>query len=229
MKKGPNMKTLALVTQKGGAGKTTLATSLAVAAQQAGETVAMLDLDPQKSLHAWSQNRDSETPQCDCLEADMVKRLEEILPKLAGQGFTLTILDTAGIDGPGTHLAMRAADMSLIPSRPTTMDIRATKATYEAAVRLGKPFAFILNQCPPQPNNPRANEAAAGLRMWGLLAEPPVMQRTAHQDAFAGSMGVTEYEPEGKAADEVRKLWTWIKTNMEGMSHGKAAKTRLVG
>lgn len=221
------MKTIAFVTQKGGAGKTTLAASLAVAAEQAGEKVALLDLDPQKSLTAWGEAREAATPASDTLDASLVKRLDEILPRLASQGFTLAILDTAGIDGAGTHLAIRAADISLIPSRPTTMDIRATKATHEAAVRLGKRYAFILNQCPPQPNNPRANEAAAGLRMWGVLAEPPIMQRAAHQDAFASSLGVTEYEPEGKAADEIRQLWAWMKTNMEDLSNGK--KTRLVG
>lgn len=221
------MKTIAFVTQKGGAGKTTLAASLAVAAQQAGEKVALLDLDPQQSLTGWGDNRESETPAFDTLDATKVNRLPEILPQLEKQGFTLTILDTAGIDGAGTHLAIRVADLSLIPSRPTTMDIRATKATYEAAVRLAKRHAFILNQCPPQPNNTRASEAATGLRMWGLLAEPPIMQRAAHQDAFASSLGVTEYEPEGRAADEIRQLWTWVKTNMEEMTDGK--KTRLVG
>lgn len=221
------MKTIALVTQKGGAGKTTLAASLAVAAEQAGERVALLDLDPQLSLTAWAETREAEAPAFDTLDAELVKQLPAILPKLAEQGFTFAILDTAGIDGVGTHQAMQAADMSLIPSRPTTMDIRATKATHEAAVRLGKQYAFILNQCPPQPNNPRAEEAAAGLRMWGVLAEPPMMQRAAHQDAFAAGQGVTEYDPQSKAADEVRQLWSWVKLKMEGKADGK--KTKLVG
>lgn len=221
------MKTIAFVTQKGGAGKTTLAASLAVAAQEAGEKVALLDLDPQESLTQWAESRENETPATDRLDASMLPQLPQILPKLATQGFTLTILDTAGIDAAGTHHAMQGADFCLIPARPTTMDIRATKATHEALVRLGRPYAFVLNQCPPQPNNPRANEAATGLRLWGLLAEPPIMQRASHQDAFASGQGVTEYEPAGKAADEVRELWTWINAAMEKKAHGK--KTKLVG
>lgn len=223
------MKTLALITQKGGAGKTTLAASIAVAAQEAGEQVAMLDLDPQQSLTAWADNRETDTPAVDALDASLVERLPEILPKLAGQGYTLVILDTAGVDTASTRIAMKNADMSVIPSRPTTMDIRATKATYEAAVRLQRPFVFVLNQCPPQPNNPRADEAAAGLRMWGVMAEPLIMQRAAQQDAFASSMGVTEYEPDGKAADEIRQLWQCLKSDMEEKENGKTKKTKLVG
>lgn len=221
------MKTLAFITQKGGAGKTTLAASLAVAAEAAGEKVAMLDLDPQQSIAAWASRRDGETPAVDTVDAATVEQLPNILPLLAKKGFTLVILDTAGVDTASTRTAMENADMSVIPTRPSTMDIRATKATYEAAVRLQRPYVFVLNQCPPQPNNPRANEAAAGLRMWGLMAEPLIMQRAAHQDAFASSMGVTEYEPKGKAADEIRQLWQCLKSDMEGQNNG--TKTKLVG
>ncbi len=220
------MKTIAFVTQKGGAGKTTLAASLAIAAEQAGEKVALLDLDPQNSLTLWADNREVDTPATDSLDATLASKLPDILPALEKQGFSLVMLDTAGIDGAGTHMAMEVADLSIIPSRPTTMDIRATKATHDAAVRLGKRFIFVLNQCSPQMFNPRSNEAATGLRMWGVLAEPLIIQRAAHQDAFASSMGVTEYEPDGKAAAEIRQLWAWIETDMRGKADAK--KTKLV-
>lgn len=223
------MKTIAFITQKGGAGKTTLAASLAVAAEEAGEKVALLDLDPQLSLTGWADTRESEKPAFDTLGVSQVSDLPNILPKIEGQGFTLVILDTAGVDSVGTRLAMENADISIIPSRPTTMDIRATKVTHDAAVKLGKRFVFVLNQCPPQPNNPRAQEAAAGLNLWGVLAQPLMMQRAAHQDAFAAGLGVTEYDPESKAADEVRNLWGWIKEDMEGKTDGKTKKNRLVG
>ena len=215
------MKTIALITQKGGAGKTTLAASLAVAAQEAGETVAVLDLDPQASLAMWAERREADFPACDVVDESKAHRLPEFLPKLAEQGFTLTILDTAGIDGTATHAAMSAADVCLIPTRPTAIDIRAVKTTFEAAVRLNKEFAFILNNCPTQPNNPRAHEAATALKLWGVLALPLIVQRVAYGDAFAESLGVTEYEPEGKAAEEMRALWQWVNNKMKGKKHGK--------
>jgi len=159
----------------------------------------------------------------------MVKKLPNILEALKGRGFTLVVLDTAGIDSTGTHIAMQAADLCVVPSRPTTMDLKATKATYEAAVRMDRRFVFTLNQCPPQPNNPRAGEAATALRVLGLMAEPLLMQRADHQDAFASSLGVTEYAAEGKAAAEVKQLWQWLKNDMEEKKHGKIKKTKLVG
>lgn len=223
------MKTIAFVTQKGGAGKTTLAASLAVAAQQSGEQVAVLDLDPQQSLYTWAADRTADTPAVDYVAPDKVASLPAILQALAKRGYTLVVLDTAGIDSTGTHIAMQAADMCLIPSRPTKMDLRATKATYEAAIRMSKPFMFALNQCPPQPNNPRASEAASALRMLGLICEPLLMQRADHQDAFAAGQGVTEYAPDGKAAEELAGLWQYLKSKMEGVSHGQATKTKLVG
>ncbi|WP_106754596.1 ParA family protein [Pannonibacter carbonis] len=223
------MKTIAFVTQKGGAGKTTLAASLAVAAQDAGESVAVLDLDPQQSLTNWAADRTAETPAVDYLEPGAIPQLPSILKALEGRGYTLVILDTAGIDSTGTHIAMQAADLCLIPSRPTKMDLRATRATYEAAIRMQRPFLFALNQCPPQPNNPRATEAAQALSMLGLIAEPLIMQRADHQDAFASGLGVTEYASDGKAAEEVRHLWVWLKKSMKGKNHGETVKTKLVG
>ncbi|MFD1696783.1 AAA family ATPase [Roseibium aestuarii] len=223
------MKTIAFVTQKGGAGKTTLAASLAVAAQEAGETVAVLDLDPQQSLTNWGNDRESDAPAIDYLEPGSISQLPSILTALKGRGYTLVILDTAGIDSTGTHIAMQAADMCLIPSRPTRMDLRATRATYEAAIRMDRPFLFTLNQCPPQPNNPRASEAAQALSMLGMIAEPLIMQRADHQDAFASGLGVTEYASDGKASEEMRNLWTWLQKTMKGKNHGEAIKTKLVG
>ncbi len=94
-----------------------------------------------------------------------------------------------------------------MPARPTRIDIRATKPTVEALMSLKRPFAFVLNQCPPIPRGSRASEAAEGLSMMGVLADPLVTQRADYQDAVAAGLGVTEYAPNGKAADEVRQLW----------------------
>lgn len=211
------MKTLTLVTQKGGVGKTTLAASIAVAAAQAGEKVAALDLDPQGSLSAWGDSRDDERPAIDKITSDQISQLPQILEALKGQGFTVAILDTAGIESTTGNLAMKAADLCLIPARPSKLDLQATLPTIESLMRLEmkERFAFVLNQCPPGRSS-RTTEAANGLAMFGVLADPIITQRADHQDAIAAGQGVTEYAPEGKASDEIRNLWAWIARKTKG-------------
>ena len=211
------MRTLTLVTQKGGTGKTTLAASLAVAAAESGERVIALDLDPQGSLAAWGDMRDADSPAVDRLGPDRLGDLTAILAALETQGFTLAILDTAGVASTGGNLAMQAANLALIPARPSRLDLQATMPTIETLMRLGMRdrFAFVLNQCPAGRNS-RGTEAANGLGMFGVLAKPALTQRADHQDALAAGQGVTEFARGGKAAEEVRALWTWTDRKMKG-------------
>ena len=207
---GGDMRIIALVTQKGGSGKSTLAASLAVAASQAGETVICLDLDPQSTLAESAKLRKGEAPPVAHVPAAAVAGLAGMLAGVAGK-YTLAIMDTAGADSPTTHAAMSAADLCLVPLRPTRPDALALQPTVAALIRSNKKFAFVLSQCPTGARSPRAAEMAAGLGTLGLLAEPPICLRTDHQDAYASGQGVTEFAPSGKAADEIRALWTWIK------------------
>ena len=209
------MYTVTLVTQKGGAGKTTLASNLAVAAQAAGERVLVLDLDPQRSLVAWSETREGDTPHVEAFPADQIAKLPAMLKGLDDQ-FTMAILDTAGADNTSTHKAMEAADLCLVPLRPTRLDANAVTPTVQAIMRGGTEFAFILTQCPPQPNNPRAFEMKAGLEAIGKLALPMIMTRADYQDAYATGQGVTEFAPAGKAAEEMKMLWKWVSKRVKG-------------
>jgi chromosome partitioning protein len=226
------MVTLCFATQKGGAGKTTLAASLAVAAAAAGEKVVALDLDPQGSLAAWGDRREGkgasfENVTVDRLSADRISQLPEILNALRRKGFTVAVLDTAGVDNTATHLAMQAADLCLMPARPSRIDIEATGLTFRAVMRMGRPVAFVLNQCPSTPRSSRSLEAAAGLKMLGVLADPMMTTRADYQDAIAAGFGVTEYAPEGKAAQEAVALWGWVKKQARGASDVTQAAVNL--
>lgn len=212
------MRIITLVTQKGGTGKTTLAASLAVAAQEAGEKVLALDLDPQASLATWGELREADAPHVEAVSPAMVANLPELLKGIEGQGFTVVVIDTAGADNPTTHVAMQTAELCLVPIRPTRIDGNAVMPTAQALARLSKPFAFVLTQCSTIPRNSRAGEMAAGLKSLGMLAEPFIGQRADHQDAYAAGQGVTEYAATGKAAEEVRALWQWVDKRMKGKS-----------
>lgn len=206
------MKTLALVTQKGGSGKSSLAASIAVAAEEAGERVFMLDVDRQGTLARWIDRRTAETSGFDRVNSEA--ELNTALATLADQHFTLTIIDTPGTDSPLVTAAIRAADLCVIPTRPTPADLEATQPTLEAIQATGRRFAFTLNQTPVRSS--RLTEAAAGLKMLGILAEPPISQRNDHQDAIGAGQGVTEFNANGKAADEIRALWAWLNAKMKG-------------
>jgi chromosome partitioning protein len=214
------MRTIAFLTQKGGAGRTTLAASLAVAAAQAGERVIALDLDPQASMTQWGKRREAANApnkvMIEPLEGERLPRLRAIVEGLAGVGFTIAIFDTPGADGAAARFVTEAADLCLLPTRPTCLDVDATAATFRAAFLAKRKAAFILNQCPPNYRSSRTSEAAKGLTRLGFLAEPLLYARMDFQDAIAAGLGVTEYARTGRAAQEVEALWTWIRAQFEG-------------
>jgi chromosome partitioning protein len=213
------MRTIALLTQKGGAGRTTLAASLAVAAAQAGERVIALDLDPQASLTRWGKRREAaNTPNkvmIEPLEGERLPRLRDIIEGLAGVGFTIAIFDTPGADSAAARFVTEAADICLLPTRPTCLDVDATAATFRAVFLAKRKAAFVLNQCPSNYRSSRTSEAARGLTRLGVLAEPMLYARMDFQDAVAAGLGVTEYARSGRAAQEVGALWTWIHAQFE--------------
>ena len=164
--------TIAFLTQKGGAGKTTLAASLAVAAAGAGERVIALDLDPQGSLARWGERREAAKPpnqvMVEPLESERLPRLRTILEGLAEVGFTVAVFDTAGADSAAARLVTEAADLCLLPARPARLDVEATAATFRAVFLAKRKAAFVLNQCPSTYRSSRSSESAQSLTRLGV-------------------------------------------------------------
>ena len=214
------MRTIALLTQKGGAGKTTIAASLAVAAAHAGERVIALDLDPQASLSRWGKYREAARApnkvMIEQLECERLSRLGAIVEGLAGVGFTLAIFDTAGADSAAARLVTEIANLCLLPTRPTRLDVEATAATFRACYLAKRKAAFVLNQCPPTYRSSRASDAAKDLTRLGVLAEPMLSARIDFQDAIAAGLGVTEHARGSRAAQEIEAFWSWIRVQLDG-------------
>jgi chromosome partitioning protein len=213
------MRVLVLTTQKGGAGKTTLAASIAVAAAQNGERVHAIDLDPQVSLYAWGQRR--ERSGLTVVKADPAD-LKRELARARQAGATLAVVDTPGLYGAGVTLALGDADLCLMPVKPSILDVEASRPTVEQLRRIGRPFAFVLNQCTPA-SQARTLDAATALVKAGALAPSMVAARSDFLDAMTAGEGVTEVNAKGKAAQEIALLWHWIKSRIEEQTHGKAA------
>lgn len=202
------MRTVAMVTQKGGSGKSTLSACLAVAAQEAGERVFLIDMDPQKSLTKWCHRRGDRTLGCEFVSA---AKLPDALAALERSKVTLVIIDTPATETPASDAAMKAADLCLIPARPTIFDIWASESTRGKLKTMGKEFAFLLNQCPPMQESQRVLDGAAALESMGGLLRPLIASRVAYQEAAREGRAPTEFEPEGKAAEEIRQLWASLK------------------
>jgi chromosome partitioning protein len=211
------MRTIAFVTQKGGSGKSTLASSLAVAAKDIGERVCVIDLDPQASLLSWSKTRNQ--PDIGVIPATAGK-LPALLKELAKKGVTLAIIDTPGADGAASIAAMREADLNIIPSRPSIFDLWASAQTRAALKATKAEFVFMLNQCPPAQQTARVENAVEALEEMGGLISPLVLARVDYQEAARHGLGVTEINPHGSAAQEMRQLWSSIKRRL---ARGKSA------
>lgn len=209
------MHTIVLATQKGGSGKSTLAIGLARAAIEAGHSVRLIETDQQGTLSNWQARRNQAEPRVDPVYA--AGDITERLARLADEGVTLAIVDTAGGVGAATTAAIRNADLCLIPSRPSIVDIEATAVTLAEVRRADRPFAFVLNQTPIR--GQRVTGAAATLGGGALdipdaVAQPFIVMRNDHQDALSAGLAVGEFAPSGKSAAEIRGLWSWIETRL---------------
>jgi chromosome partitioning protein len=213
------MLVISFMTQKGGAGKSTIALSVAVAAQEAGDRVAILDLDPQASLVTWSQTRNRGDV---VVEAANPENLSHWLTLLAESGVTLCIVDAAGTDvGAAAVAAMSACALFIVPARPNVFDLRAGEATRRMVQQLGGKAVFLLNQCPPSQQSARVQDGVRALEASGVLISPAISARVDFQDAARTGMGVTEINRHGHAAYEIRRLWTSIRTMTD---HASAAE-----
>lgn len=210
------MQIISFVTQKGGSGKTTLAINCSVVAARNNKKVLIVDMDRQGTAESWYQDRDAENPHLIKIEA---KELDKAI-KLAGdQRYDFVIIDTPGRDEPAQASAIRLADFCVVPCRPSPADMKATPPTVDTIRRLGKPAFFVLTQTPPR--SFRIKEAERGLNVLGTVCPVPIVSRAAYQDAQGAGLGVTEFEPEGKAAQEIQELWSWIQKKIGKINYGK--------
>ncbi len=201
------MRTIAFVTQKGGSGKSTLASSLAVAAQEMKEKVGVVDMDPQGSLINWLKARASGDID---VVASGAARLPAVLAQFKAKGCSLAIIDTPGAEGPASEAAMAVADLNIIPSRPSMFDLWASAKTRAALEAVGGAFVFLLNQCPPAQQTARVRDGVETLEEMGGLISPLILARVDYQEAARHGLGVTELDPAGAAAEEMRAVWVSI-------------------
>ncbi len=205
------MRVLALSSQKGGSGKTTLSGHLAVQAERAGHgPVCPIDIDPQGSLADWWNERETEMP---ASAQTTVARLAADLEVLRGQGFKLAVIDTPPAITLAIQSVIQVAELIVIPTRPSPHDLRAVGATVDLCERAGKPLLFVVNAATPKAKI--TYEAAVALSQHGTVAPVTIHHRTDFAASMIDGRTVMEVDPNGRSAKEVEDLWVYISDRLE--------------
>ncbi len=192
---------------KGGVGKTTATIHLATAAQMAGISTMIIDIDPdQQAAAKWGDSRTAAHPS---VLSAVYSRLPQSIAEAERGGAELVLIDTAAFEQKILTAAVQVAHLILIPCRPTAQDVQYLTATTDIVAAHQKPAAIMLNQV--EPRLPETEQARALITKLGLALSPMYLSKAvAYQRAIAAGLGVTEFEPTGKAAQEILSLLDWI-------------------
>ena len=201
------MRTIAVISQKGGAGKTTLALHIAVAAELAGYSTVLVDMDPQGTAEAWSEWRKEEPP---VVVAAKTGTLGRMLEKADGLGADLAVIDTPPLAEAEARVAARAADLVLVPCRPNAFDLHSIRTTTDLTRFAAKPAFAIFNSGPVSAPKVYAETAELVTEIGMQVAPARLSERASFRHATGEGKAAQEIEPEGRAAEEVAALWQWI-------------------
>jgi len=218
------MRTIAVISQKGGAGKTTLALHIAVAAELAGYSTVLLDMDPQGTAEAWSEWRKEAPP---VVIPAKTATLARTLEKAASHGADFVIMDTPPLAEAEARAAAKIADLVLVPCRPNAFDVHSIKTTADLTRFAAKPAFAIFNAGPVAAARLYA-ETAELVAEIGLPVSPHrLSERAAFRHATGSGQTAQETEPTSKAAGEVAAIWAWICQQVD-MPPRKRVSTRTI-
>ena len=206
---------IAVAQRKGGAGKSTIAANLAAAFAEGGDRVALLDVDPQRSLARWDELRGASRKARPLhFEAPSGWRVPSILDRLRREA-DVVLLDTAPHDDTDARVAIRGADLVLVPLQPSAAGLWSMDATLDLAKKEGRPVSLVLNRAPA--SGRLLDQVTGAIRERGLpLVGPALGNRTAFAQAFMAGLGAVEAAPKGVAAEEVRALAAALRGFKEG-------------
>lgn len=201
------MQKIAIIAQKGGAGKTTLAVHLAAEAERAGKVALVVDMDPQASASQWSQWRNGEPPEVidtpPPLLAAKLKQAEDM-------GAQFAVIDTPPHADTTAATAAQSADVVLIPCKPRAFDLAAIQMTARLVESARRPAYVVFTGGPPNARR-LYEEAAEVVTSYSLQVAPCIIpERASYTHATAGGRVAFEIEPKGKAAEDMASLWLWL-------------------
>ncbi len=200
------MKTITLLSQKGGSGKTTLSLNLAIAAVEDGKQVLVIDLDPQESAGRWSRLRKNENP---VIVSGQHQQLRDMLERSEAAGADLVLIDTAPKSEAAALAAAICSDLIVIPCRASSLDLDAVGDSVHVAGLAQKPALFVLNDCRSSSTLPAM--AMEALKDYGCpIAPVQIGSRVGFIKSLTEGKGIIEYELRSNSAQEIRALYKFI-------------------
>ncbi len=204
------MKVIAVVSRKGGTGKTTLSGHLAVQAELAGAgPVVLIDTDSQGSLSRWWNSRQADRPY---FGRTTISTLSNDLAELRSAGIKLVIIDTAPAMTSSIIEVVKNADLVIVPVRPSPHDLAAIGATIDLVVTLGKPMVYVVNGATARSRI--TGEAAIALAQHGAVAPVIVHNRTDFATSMIDGRTVMELSRTDRSAEEIQYLWEYFSTRL---------------
>jgi chromosome partitioning protein len=211
------MKIIVLASQKGGAGKSTLAAHLAVSAEKAEKKrCVLIDTDPQASLAAWWNGREAETP---AFAPVTLKELPSKLEALQKAGYDYAFIDTPPAITEAIRAVVKEADLVIIPTRPSPHDLRAVGRTVELATQSEKPFVFVITQA--KQNSRLTIQTMGALSEHGIVSPIVIHDRVDFAASMIDGRTVLEIDQKGRSALEITEFWKFVKARIE-----ESTKTR---
>jgi chromosome partitioning protein len=203
---GARVKTLTVMSRKGGAGKTTVAVNLTLAARAMGVKAVLADADPLRSASEVLRDREEASS---LLFETSASKLFALTEACRRSGAELLIIDTPAAPEADVAEAVKVADLCLAVARSVAI-----------IQRLGRDGVIVLNQCAPARHAvepPAVLKAFEALRFAGLPVSPVALRsRVIYQTAFAQMRSVLEIDAEGAASAEVRELFTHVWRQITG-------------
>lgn len=202
---------IALASQKGGAGKTTLAGHLAVEAErsQAGP-VALVDADPQGSLAEWWNARAADTP---VFAHTSLARLRDDLDRMRDLGIKILFIDTPPAITATIGEVIAISDLVVVPTRPSPHDLRSVGRTVDLVEQFGKPMVFVINGAHPTARI--TNQAVIALSQHGTLAPAIIHHRTDFASSMIDGGTVMEQARKSRSAGEIVMLWEYLQRRLD--------------
>ena len=215
------MKVVAVTSQKGGTGKTTLSGHLAVQAERSGAgPVALVDTDPQGSLTNWWNVRGLETP---AFVQTSIAALSADLARLGEAGIKLVIIDTPPAITWTIVEVIKVSDLVVIPVRPSPHDLAAAGSTVDLVEDLGKPMVFVINSASQRARI--TGEAAVALSQHGTVAPTTVHNRTDFAASMIDGRTVMEIARARRSAEEIESLWQYLARRLARLSQDSAQRS----